>query len=270
MKEKDGHLFAVRLMLGIGTITSSEDWAGRIEDFHDFLRGQFPLGQLRASVVRFDYRTTESGVEIRAFLQRAPQGVLWSSVSDELALDPFDIDVKTINEVAKSLREDFEVALKGSGDPALDPTLARRRALIDRWSPEGRIPLYTTPEGEFMSVGEVRKWMHHAPEFEAFFSVEVIRRNVCRVLDLDLKVPMDAPPALREIRMANLQGKIDLYREEWAKGEIAGAVFSKALETGALLRARVQLAFSWVDGTAERWSVHVLPELVESAASPDA
>ncbi|RJP67433.1 MAG: hypothetical protein C4535_10805 [Comamonadaceae bacterium] len=257
-------------MLGIGTITSSEDWAGRIEDFHDFLRDQFPLGQLRASVVRFDYSTTASGVEIRAFLQRAPQGILWSSVTEEFASDPFDIDVRTIKEAARNLEEDFEDALKGCGNPALDPSLARRRALIYRCSPEGRIPLYKTPEGKSMPLGCVRTYMDHAPEFEAVFRVEVIRRNVCRVLDLDLKVPTDAPPALREIRMANLQGNIDLYREERSKGEIAGAVFSKALETGALLRARVQLAFSWVDGTAERWSVHVLPELVESAASPDA
>ena len=62
--------------------------------------------------------------------------------------------------------------------------------------------------------------------------------------------------------MTHLQGKVDLYREDWAKGEIAGAVFSKALETSGLLRARVQLAFSWVDGTPERWSIHVLPELL--------
>ena len=121
---KDGYLFAVRPMLGIGTITSSEDWAGRIEDFHDFLRDQFSLGQLRASVVRFDYSTTASGVEIRAFLQRAPQGVLWPSVIEEFASDPFDIDVRTIKEAARNLEEDFEDALKGCGDPALDPSLA--------------------------------------------------------------------------------------------------------------------------------------------------
>ncbi|WP_304781570.1 hypothetical protein [Hydrogenophaga sp.] len=259
---KDGYLFAVRPMLGIGTITSSEDWAGRIEDFHDFLRDQFPLGQLRASVVRYDYSTTASGVEIRAFLQRAPQGVLWPSVTEEFASDPFDMDVRTIKESARNLEEDFEDALKGCGDPALDPSLARRRALIDRCSPEGRIPLYTTPEGKFMPLGCVRTYMDHAPEFEAVFGVEVIRRNVCRVLDLDLKVPTDAPPALREIRMANLQGKIDLHREERSKGEVAGAVFSKSLETGVPLRARVQLAFSWVDGTPKRWSIDDLPEFL--------
>lgn len=264
----DGYLFARRPMLGIGTITSDIDWEGRKNDFYDILRIQFPLGQLRASEVIFDYSTSESGVAIRAFLQRSAQGLLWLPEPENFASDPFEEDVRLIKEAAKSIREGFEVALKGSDDPALNPNLARRRALIEQVRSEGSLLLFSSPEGERMPLGEVPKWMPHALVAEADFCVEQIRRNVCRVRALDLKVSTDGPPDIREFRLTHLQGKVDLYREDWAKGEIAGAVFSKALETGALLRARVQLSFSWVDGTPKQWSIHGLPELLESAVSP--
>lgn len=266
----DSYLFARRPMLNIGTITSDVDWEGRKDDFYDILRIHFPLGHLRASEVIFDYATSESGVDIRAFLQRSAQALLWLPESESFASDPFEEDVRLIKEVAKNIREGFEVALKGSDDPALNPNLARRRALIEQARSEGSLLLFSSAEGERMPLGEVPKWMPHALVAEADFCVEQIRRNVCRVRALDLKVSTDGPPDIREFRLTHLQGKVDLYREDWAKGEIAGAVFSKALETSALLRARVQLAFSWVDGTAERWSIHVLPEFLESTALSNA
>jgi hypothetical protein len=264
----DSYLFARRPMLNIGTITSDVDWESRKDDFYDILRIQFPLGQLRASEVIFDYATSKSGVDIRAFLQRSAQGLLWLSESENFASDPFEEDVRLIKGAAKNIREKFEAALKGSDDPALNPNLARRRALMVQSRPEKNLLLFSRPEGEWMPLGEVPKRMPHALVAEANFCVEQIRRDVCRVRALNLKISADGPPETREFRTRHLQGKVDLYREDCAKGEIAGAVFSKALETGVLVRARVQLAFSWVDGTAERWSIHVFPRLLDQKMSP--
>lgn len=266
----DAFLFARRPMLNIGTITSEVDWEGRKDDFYDILRIHFPLGQLRASEVIFDYATSESGVDIRAFLQRSAQALLWLPESESFASDPFEEDVRLIKEVANNIREEFEAALKGSDDPALNPNLARRRALIVQSRPEKSLLLFSSPEGEWMPLEEVPKKMPHALVAEASFCVEQIRRDVCRVRAFNLKNSADGSPQTREFRMRHLQGKVDLYREDSAKGEIAGAVFSKALETRALLCARVELVFSWVDGTPERWSIHGLPELLKSAASPSA
>jgi hypothetical protein len=56
--------------------------------------------------VIFDYATSESGVDIRAFLQRSAQSLLWLPESESFASDPFEEDVRFLeDEAQKSARE---------------------------------------------------------------------------------------------------------------------------------------------------------------------
>jgi len=257
----DVYVFAMRRMLCVDTTTSEGDWADRKDDFLAELKAQFPLEQLAASKVSFDFFTSSQGVGIRAFLQRTPQSLLLTEDGIAPALDPFEADKELIKRSAAQLREEFEEALKGGADPAVDAALARRRWLITEYKASKELLLFTSPDGERMPLHDVPALLPHSLVVQIEFGVDGMERDECKVQIQRIEMVTGASVHVGDQRLAMLKKKVKLIRTRSAKGVKAGAVFALGLDALIPLRVNARIDFCWIDGSVKRWSVFDSPVL---------
>jgi len=241
-------------MAGNGLTVSETDWEDRKSDFLEDLRAQFPLEALQASELRFDYENSPEGrIWIRAFLQS-------SSLFGWTDKDAFSEDVRRIKQAALTLREDFEDALKGSRDPALDSRLKRRRLNILKARQSGTLMLYTSRHGEAMPLDEVPRWMPHSRKVKIEFKVEdLLKRGSCKAV---VNLTHDQSHSAKWVGLER-SSTVTLVRDHQARGFEAGSILCESLETGVLLEASVHLAYSWTDGSLGKLTLHEVPRYLE-------
>jgi len=251
------YVLARKLMIGAAGTTSEADWLAREHEFLEELEVQFELESLKASAVAFEYQNSGTDTFLCALVR--PRTLHSGEIARGVQLSLFADDVHRLKSVAQRLKEQYQSALKSSGDPSKDPVLALRRRRLQQAKGSGYLTLYTTAEGERMPVSDVPRWMPNSEVVRVCFRVEVIRRNRFRVLIQGVHTSHAFKTSTTTL--AELSGKTSavLFRRSVVCGYEAGCVLLDSVEHRALLAADVHIDRSWATGRIGRWSVHEVP-----------
>lgn len=257
------YVIARKLMIGAAGTTSEGDWLAREQEFLEELEVQFELESLKASAVAFEYQNSGTDTFLCAVLR--PRTSHSGEIARGVQMSLFADDVHRLKSVAQRLKEQYQSALKSSGDPSKDPALALRRRRLQQAKGSGYLTLYTTAEGERMPVGDVHRWMPNAEVVRVCFRVEVIRRNRFRVSIQGVHSSYAFKASATTLAELRRRASAVLFRGSAVCGFEAGCVLLDSVEHGSLLAADVHIDRSWTTGQIGRWSVHEVPvKIVET------
>jgi hypothetical protein len=251
------HVIARKLMIGAAGTTSEADWLAREQEFLEELEVQFPLESLKASEVAFEYQNSGTDTFLCALLR--PQTSPTEEITRGAQMSLFIDDVYRLKSVAQRLKEQYESALKSSGDPSKDPVLALRRRRLQQAKGSGYLTLYTTADGERMPIGDVPRWMPNAEVVRVCFRVEGIWRNRFRVRIQGVHSSDTFKASATTLAELRRKRSAVLFRGSAVLGYVAGCVLLDSVDNGALLAADVHIDRSWATGQIGRWSVHEVP-----------
>lgn len=253
------YLLAERRLAGEGAEFSDDELEDKKKDFLETLCEQLPIEKVLASKVQFIFDV--KGDSLVAFAYLVPRDQRQPSLPGFLGNqgDAFLKDIKIIEDARLVLREDYETALKSDADPRTDPVLADRRSQIWKARRRGSLTIYSTVEGEDLTLGSEDKWMPHARMAKMIFTVDRIARTECRVFVRSL-VAVDREGGTYSSTLDLPKGRVDVDRDQLALGWAVGEKLAKAMEARTVLQADIRLEFSWIDGTLGRLTLLEAPD----------